>query len=71
MIRLDASASDHGFTFTLAREGALIFTTGNRPEAADRMLALDIKEPDQLLNAAERWGVVEIHDEANPDWRGG
>ena len=71
MIRLTATASDHGFTFTLARDGALIFTTGNRVEAGQRMLAIDIDDPDQLIDAAERWGVVEIHEELNPDWRGG
>ncbi len=71
MIRLDASASDHGFTFTLAREGALIFTTGNRAELAERMLALGIEKPGHLIEAAEHWGAVEIREERNPDWRGG
>ena len=71
LIRLVASPSDHGFIFTLARGSTLLLTTGNRHEAADRMLAMGIEVPDQLLDAAERWGVVEIWEEQNPDWRGG
>jgi hypothetical protein len=71
MIRLTASVSDHGSTFTLARDGVLIFTTGNRIDAAHRMLDIGISNPDYLIDAAEHWGVVEIREETNPDWRGG
>jgi hypothetical protein len=35
------------------------------------MLQLGIEEPAQLLDAAEKWGVVEIQEEENPHWRGG
>ena len=71
MIRLTASPSDHGFIFPLAGDGALILTTGNRQEAADQKLSMDIEVSDQLLEAAEHWGVVEIREDANPEWRGG
>ena len=71
MIRLTATISDHGSTFTLARDGILIFTTGNRIDAAHRMLDVGIDHPDHLIDAAEQWGVVELREEANPDWRGG
>jgi hypothetical protein len=71
MIRLTASASDHGFTFTLAREGTLVLTTGNRAEVATRLLALELSDPEPLIDAAEHWGIVEIREEVNPRWRGG
>ncbi len=54
MIRLTAAASDHGFTFTLARDGELLFTTGNRVDLAGHMLGLGIDNPLQLIDAAER-----------------
>jgi hypothetical protein len=31
MIRLTASASDHGFTYALVQAGALVITTGSGP----------------------------------------
>jgi hypothetical protein len=71
MIRLSASASDHGFTFTLAREGALILTTADRNEVAAQLLALEVGAPGPLIDAAEHWGIVEVREEFNPDWRGG
>ena len=70
MIRLTAAASDHGFTFTLVRDGELLFTTGNRVDLAEHMLGLGIDNPLHLIDAAERWGNVNIQ-EANPHWRGG
>ena len=71
MIRLTALSSDHGFTFTLERDGELLFTTGNRIDLAEHMLGLGIDDPLHLIEAAARWGEVDIHEEANPDWRGG
>jgi hypothetical protein len=35
------------------------------------MLKLGIDNPLQLIDAARQWGVVEIREDANPDWRGG
>ena len=71
MIRLTATVSNRGSTFALARDGILVFTTGNRIDAAHRMLDIGIDYPDHLIDAAEQWGVVEIREEANPNWRGG
>jgi hypothetical protein len=55
----------------LVKAGALVLTTGDRDALADRMLELGVEEPGQLLEAAERWGLVEIREEQNPDWQGG
>ncbi len=62
MICLSAAASDHGFTFTLARDGELLFTTGNPSDLAEHMIGLGIDDPLQLIEAAERWGKVDIHE---------
>src|SRR5687767_3451620 len=45
MLRLTASASDHGFVYALARSGAFVVTTGNRNELGDRMLQLTLRIP--------------------------
>jgi hypothetical protein len=64
MILLTAAVSDHGFTYTLAREGQLLLTTGNRLDAAEFMLQLSIDNPLQLIQAAEQWGAVDVHETA-------
>ncbi len=64
VIRPTALPSDHGFTFTIERAGELLFTTGNRVDLALRMLALGIENPLHLIDAAESWGVVDIHETA-------
>ena len=53
---MTASPSDHGFIFTLSRSGTLLLTTGDRQEAAARMLSLSIEVPEQLLGALGRGG---------------
>jgi hypothetical protein len=62
MLRLTANPSDHGFVYTLAKSGALVVSTGNREGLADRMLQIGIEEPARLIEAAEKWGVVEIRE---------
>ncbi len=69
--RLTAKASDHGFVYTLAKSGTLVVTTRDRNGVAGEMQRLGISQPAQLIDAAERWGLVEIREEENPDWRGG
>jgi hypothetical protein len=63
VIRLTARVSDHGYTYTLARDGELLVTTGNRADMADWMLAAGIESPMKLIEAAEHWEVVDIHEE--------
>ncbi len=64
MIRLTAAVSDHGFTYTLVRDGHLVCTLGNRAEIAEQMAAIGIDGPGRLIEAAEQWGVVEIREPA-------
>ena len=71
MIRLTADRIDEQFVFTLTRGEEHLFTTDDPIEAAERMLQLRIENPLYLIDAARQWGVVEIMEEENPDWRGG
>jgi hypothetical protein len=70
-VRVSARTSDHGFVYTLVKAGALVFTTGNRDELAERMASLGIEHPAQLIEAAEQWGVVELREGENPESAGG
>ena len=71
MIRLTAHLHGELFAFTVTRDDVGLFTTNDPVEAAERMLELGIGNPLHLIDAARQWGVVEIREDANPDWRGG
>ena len=71
MIRLTARPYDDEFAFTISRDRHDLFTTIDPVRAAERMLELGIDNPLPLIDAARQWGVVEIWEDVNPDWRGG
>jgi hypothetical protein len=72
MIRIDARADAGGVPFFEIRKNRLlVIATYDYEEVCRRLSKLDIEHPEQLVDAALRWGAVEIHEDRNPDWRGG
>ncbi len=61
-IRLSASRTRYSVVFTLERDGTSLITTGNRVDLGDRMIKLGIEHPWQLIEAAEKWGVVYTYE---------
>jgi hypothetical protein len=72
MIRIDARSDGNGERwFELRKNRILVIATYDFDEVCRRLRELEIERPEQLVDAAARWGAVEVHEDSNPNWLGG